>query len=81
MPTYEYKCRNCGHIFDVFQKITDEPLKSCPKCGGEVYRLISGGVGIIFKGSGFYITDNKKSDKKQTDRKTTDSSKEKVSNS
>ena len=59
MPTYEYKCKSCGKIFDVFQKITDDPIKTCPYCGGEVYRLISGGTGIIFKGNGFYVTDNK----------------------
>ena len=59
MPTYEYKCKKCGKVFDVFQKITDEPIKTCSYCGGEVYRLISGGIGVIFKGSGFYVTDNK----------------------
>jgi len=59
MPTYEYKCKNCGKIFEVFQSITDDPIKTCPDCGGEVYRLISGGIGIIFKGNGFYVTDNK----------------------
>ncbi len=57
MPTYEYKCRDCGEKFDEFQKITDPPLTRCPSCGGEIDRLISGGSGIMFKGSGFYITD------------------------
>jgi len=59
MPTYEYKCNDCGEIFEFFQKITDEPLKNCPVCNGELKRLISGGSGIIFKGSGFYTTDYK----------------------
>ncbi len=57
MPTYEYKCRDCGEKFDEFQKITDSPLTKCPFCGGPVDRLISGGSGVMFKGSGFYITD------------------------
>lgn len=57
MPTYEYKCRDCGEKFDEFQKITDPPLTRCPACGGEVDRVISGGSGVMFKGSGFYITD------------------------
>ena len=61
MPTYEYKCNKCEEVFEVFQKITDEPLKECPVCGGEVKRLVSGGAGIIFKGSGFYTTDYKRS--------------------
>jgi putative FmdB family regulatory protein len=59
MPTYEYECRSCGHTFDAFQSMSDEPLKSCPECGKEVRRLIHGGAGIIFKGSGFYVTDKK----------------------
>ena len=76
MPTYEYKCKKCGKIFDVFQKITDEPIKKCPDCGGDVIRLISGGVGIIFKGSGFYITDNKSSNRytRSSKSKSTESS-------
>lgn len=65
MPTYEYECTECKHIFEEFQKITDKPLKKCPKCGGKLRRLITGGVGLIFKGSGFYVTDYKKSDSPQ----------------
>jgi len=57
MPTYEYKCLECGHRFDVFQKMSEEPLEVCEKCGGAVRRVMSGGSGLIFKGSGFYITD------------------------
>jgi putative FmdB family regulatory protein len=59
MPTYEYECKICGYTFDAFQSMSDEPLKSCPQCGKEVRRLIHGGAGIIFKGSGFYVTDKK----------------------
>jgi len=57
MPTYEYRCRDCGEKFDEFQKISDPPLTKCPFCGGGVDRLISGGLGVLFKGSGFYLTD------------------------
>ena len=60
MPTYEYECRKCGHQFERFQSITAAPVKTCPKCKGKVARLLSGGAGIIFKGSGFYQTDYKK---------------------
>lgn len=61
MPTYEYECRSCKHRFEEFQSITDEPIKICPKCGKAVRRLFGGGMGIIFKGSGFYTTDYKRS--------------------
>ena len=58
MPTYEYKCDACGHAFEQFQQITAAPVKKCPSCGkSKVRRLISAGGGMIFKGSGFYITD------------------------
>ena len=60
MPNYEYKCNDCAHKFTVFQKITDKPVKKCPKCDGNVERLISGGTGFILKGSGFYETDYKR---------------------
>ena len=59
MPTYEYKCNKCEELFEIFQRITASPLKECYVCGGELRRLISGGAGIIFKGSGFYSTDNR----------------------
>jgi putative FmdB family regulatory protein len=59
MPTYEYECKSCGYYFDVFQNMSDSPLTSCPQCGKEVRRLINGGSGVIFKGSGFYVTDKK----------------------
>jgi len=60
MPTYEYECSNCKKVFEIFQKITDEPLKVCPKCKKRIKRLIGGGSGVIFKGSGFYATDYRK---------------------
>jgi putative FmdB family regulatory protein len=60
MPTYDYKCNNCKKTFEEFQFINEKPLEKCIYCGGEVERLIGGGSGIIFKGSGFYVTDSKK---------------------
>ena len=57
MPTYEYECKKCGHHFEQFQNMSDDPLKKCPECGGGVRRLIGKGAGIVFKGSGFYATD------------------------
>jgi len=57
MPTYEYRCRKCGHEFEQFQKITDPPLSECPVCSGSVERLITTGGGFILKGRGFYATD------------------------
>jgi putative FmdB family regulatory protein len=60
MPTYEYECTHCGHDFELFQGITEKPLKKCPKCNSEVKRLIGIGSGVIFKGSGFYATDYRK---------------------
>ncbi|MBM3888029.1 MAG: zinc ribbon domain-containing protein [Verrucomicrobia bacterium] len=57
MPTYEYECNKCGHQFELFQAIKEPPKKSCPRCKGRVRRLIGTGAGLLFKGSGFYITD------------------------
>ncbi|HMP89315.1 MAG TPA: zinc ribbon domain-containing protein [Kiritimatiellia bacterium] len=57
MPTYEYACQKCRHEFEQFQSIKDEPLKRCPNCKGKVVRKIGTGAGLLFKGSGFYITD------------------------
>jgi putative FmdB family regulatory protein len=62
MPTYEYVCSKCGHRFEQFQPMSDEPLKKCPKCKkAGLKRLVGRGAGLIFKGSGFYVTDYKKS--------------------
>ena len=66
MPTYEYKCTKCDEQFEIIQKITEEPKKSCPTCGGKVFRLISGGGGYIFKGTGFHVTDYRSSDYKKS---------------
>ncbi len=73
MPTYEYICEKCGHRFETFQSITEPPLTTCPRelCGrkrwgkGRVKRAISGGAGLLFKGSGFYITDYRSESYKQ----------------
>jgi len=57
MPTYEYVCNDCGERFEKYQKMTDEPLSSCPSCGGTVKRLIGKGAGMILRGSGFHAND------------------------
>ena len=64
MPTYEYECPK-GHTFEVFQKMTDEPIAKCPECGKKARRKISGGAGFLFKGEGFYITDYRSEDYKK----------------
>lgn len=76
MPTYEYECAKCGKTFDVFQSMKDEPLKTCPdkKCKGKVKRLLGTGAGLIFKGSGFYITDYRSEGYKQAAKKDSSSS-------
>ncbi|MHB2150215.1 FmdB family zinc ribbon protein [Calditrichota bacterium LG25] len=77
MPTYEYICTKCGYEFEEFQSISAEPISICPKCNGRVERKISAGAGLVFKGSGFYITDYKnkenKSGSKQPSNKKSDS--------
>ncbi len=87
MPTYDYKCTQCGNDFEMFQSMSAEHIKKCPECGGNVRRLVGGGSGLIFKGSGFYLTDYVKgkeqkkssSEKNGKEQKTTktDSPKEK----
>ena len=82
MPTYNYKCENCGDLFSAIQKMSESPLLDCNICDGRVRRIISGGAGIIFKGSGFYHTDyvknksgdnsNKSLDKKESKSKKTE---------
>lgn len=59
MPTYEYICKTCGYEFEEFQSMSAEPLKICPKCSNKIVRKIGTGAGLVFKGSGFYITDYK----------------------
>lgn len=63
MPTYDYLCPSCGEEFEEFQSITADPVAKCPKCSKPARRQISAGAGLIFKGSGFYITDYKNKDK------------------
>jgi putative FmdB family regulatory protein len=60
MPTYEYECEKCGHRFEIVQKMSDASLTQCPKCNMMIHRVLSGGIGISFQGSGFYVTDSKK---------------------
>ena len=77
MPTYEYVCSKCGHEFDLFQSISDKPLAICPEnlCArkkwgrGKVQKKISAGAGLIFKGSGFYITDYRSEKYKEAAKK------------
>ncbi len=71
MPTYDYKCKECDHAFEYFQAMSDAPLELCPECTGNVRRLVSGGSGLIFKGSGFYLTDYAKKDSFKTKTETT----------
>jgi putative FmdB family regulatory protein len=62
MPTYDYQCDTCGHDLEVFQSMKDAPLTMCPECNNATLRrVITGGTGIIFKGSGFYVNDSKRS--------------------
>jgi len=79
MPTYEYKCNACDHTFEAFQSITEEPVKICPACGEEkVQRLISAGAGLLFKGSGFYITDYRSASYKNDAKKDSETTKPKL---
>lgn len=80
MPTYEYACRACGHVFDIVQKMSDATLTICPECGGEL-RKVFAPPAISFKGSGFYATDHGKktkpaSDSGESSKKTSDAKKD-----
>lgn len=68
MPTYAYRCPE-GHDFDLVQKISAPPGATCPECGRAAQRIITGGAGLVFKGSGFYITDYKRAEKKGPEAK------------
>jgi putative FmdB family regulatory protein len=59
MPTYEYACRDCGHTFEIVQKMSEDPLTMCPECGGKLRKVFTAPA-IAFKGSGFYATDHGK---------------------
>lgn len=60
MPTYQYACTTCGERLEVVQRFTDDPLTECPACGGTLRKVFSP-VGVVFKGSGFYKTDSRRS--------------------
>ena len=65
MPTYEYVCTQCRAEFEKFQRMSEEPVAECPRCGSRSERRLSGGAGLLFKGSGFYITDYRSDSYKQ----------------
>jgi len=67
MPTYEYLCNECEHAFEVVQSFSEAAIEICPKCGGEV-RKVYNNVGIVFKGSGFYKTDSRSSEKPKSEK-------------
>ena len=70
MPTYDYICNNCDKMHEYFQSMSDDPLTKCPECKkNSLRRIISGGTGLIFKGSGYYLTDYKNKKIKKTDKK------------
>jgi putative FmdB family regulatory protein len=71
VPTYEYRCKACGHDLEVVQSFTDDPLTTCEACGGELRKLF-GAPGIAFKGSGFYKTDSRGSKKSATPSSSSD---------
>ena len=79
MPTYDYKCKKCGNIFEKFQSITEDPIKKCKSCDGEIYRLISKNGNFILKGSGYYSTDNRSNNYKSKKKRSTSSKKEEPS--
>ena len=69
MPTYKYKCNECGNEFEEFQAISDDPITVCPACKGHTERIITGGVGFVLKGSGFYSTDYRSDSYKKGEQK------------
>ncbi len=79
MPTYDYFCEKCDKTYEFFQSMSDSPIQNCSKCNSKLRRLVSGGTGLIFKGSGFYLTDyaknkpkkSEKSESKKTEKKLT----------
>lgn len=76
MPTYEYRCRECSEVFEFLQQFSDSPKRKCPACGRHrLKKLISGGAGLIFKGSGFYSTDYRSPDYEKAAKADKESSK------
>lgn len=80
MPLYTYRCNECDHEFQVRQRMVDDPLTECPVCSGKIRRVVSS-VGVVFKGSGFYVTDNRSSNinGKSTKTKSTEKNESKES--
>jgi len=77
MPTYDYKCKNCEEIYEYFQSMSDDALTECPDCKKDsLRRIISGGTGLIFKGSGYYLTDYKNKKDEKSVKKDTSSKKQ-----
>ena len=76
MPNYDYECTSCDKVMEIFQQMSDAPLQKCPECGEKVKRLVGGGLGVIFKGSGFYATDSKKGSSTQSGKSKSNSSPE-----
>ncbi len=74
MPTYQYRCKDCGYDFEEFQSMTADAIQDCPECEGSVDRLISGGAGFLFKGDGFYTTDYRSESYKKGEKADKDSS-------
>ena len=74
MPTYEYRCQK-GHEFEVFQRMSEPPVEKCVQCGAPAERKLSAGAGVLFKGSGFYITDYRSEGYKQSAKKESEASK------
>jgi len=77
MPIYSYKCNNCEHEFDIRQRMSEDPLTICPNCDGEIRRVVNS-VGVVFKGSGFYVTDNRNGKSAKIDNKSTEKKTEKA---
>jgi putative FmdB family regulatory protein len=65
LPTYQYKCPSCGYEFEELQSMSEDPIKTCPKCKKDTRRIISAGAGFVFKGAGFYQTDYKNKGRKE----------------
>lgn len=76
MPTYDYVCQDCSHAFEHFQTMSSDPLSVCPQCKGKLKRLIGAGAALIFKGTGFYCTDYKKTSTDEKVDKTKEASKQ-----
>jgi putative FmdB family regulatory protein len=74
MPTYEYRCKSCGHELEIQQSFTDDPLTACPSCGEATLRKVFGNIAVTFKGSGFYKTDNRSGSKSSSSSSSSESS-------